>query len=168
MRGKRNSRRCRRFFLVRRRRFANRPRRGAFYYAQFTGTETPGYWHITKFEILSCEPMAGDETEFAAWVTTRIETDGAGFLVGEGIPSDSADLSKGGVCPEVGRQFRVRSLGAERYEIVSVGTGGGTQGLLPVAAAVTYGLARMEHGAAVSAVMPLSGDGRAAGRGDNF
>ncbi len=92
----------------------------------------PSYWHITKPEVLSCEPTAGDETEFTVWNTSYLETDGPGFLIGNGIPADSDDLSKGGVCPEVVREFRIKSLGGGRYLILSIGTGGGAYGLAPL------------------------------------
>lgn len=103
-----------------------------FYYAQFMKDDVPQYWHITKYETLTCQPLAGDQAEFAVWVTSRLETDGGGFLVGAGIPNDPNDLSKGGICPEVGRQLRIKALGGGRYEIVSIGTGGGDQGLAPM------------------------------------
>jgi hypothetical protein len=51
--------------------------------------------HITKYETLSCQLMAGDHAEFAVWVTSRLETDGGGFLVERGIPNESNDLIKG-------------------------------------------------------------------------
>jgi len=107
----------------------------SFYYAQFMKDDVPRHWHITKYETLSCQLMACDHAEFAVWVTSRLETDGGGFLVGEGIPNDPNDLNKGGVCPEVGRQFRIKALDNGEYEIVSIGTGGGDQGLAPIIAA---------------------------------
>lgn len=102
-----------------------------FYYSQFMGNNVSQYWHITKYETLSCKLMAGDEKEFAVWLTSYIETDGGGFLVGQGIPYTD-DINKGGICPEVGREIRIKALGGGEYEIVSIGTGGGTQGLSPV------------------------------------
>lgn len=104
----------------------------AHYYQQFMGDDIPQYWHITGHEIVSCELQAGDEREFCVWITSYLETDGGGFLVGQGIPDDPEDINKGGICPEVGQQFRIKTLGDGQYEIVSVGTGGGDQGLTPV------------------------------------
>lgn len=100
-----------------------------FYYSFYMSNDVPKYWHITKHELLSLEVTAGDESEFTIWVTSTIETDGAGWLIGQGIPHDPEDLHKGGICPEVGREFRIKALGNGEFEIVSVGTGGGTQGL---------------------------------------
>lgn len=34
-----------------------------FYYTQFMDKNVPRYWHITKYEPLSCWVMAGNETE---------------------------------------------------------------------------------------------------------
>ena len=104
----------------------------AYYYQQFMGDDIPQYWHITAHEIVSCELQAGDAREFCVWITSYLETDGGGFLVGQGIADDPEDISQGGVCPEVGQQFRIKSLGDGQYEIVSVSTGGGDQDLAPV------------------------------------
>lgn len=103
-----------------------------FYYGQFMADDIPQYWHITEYETPSCDLMAGDEAEFVVWITSYIGTDGGGFLVGQGIPNDPDDISKGGVCPELGQQFRIKALGDGQYEIVGVGTGGYDQGLAPV------------------------------------
>lgn len=130
----------------------------AFYYEQFMKADVPQYWHITKHEILSCELQAGDQAEFTVLVTSYLETDGQGFLVGQGIPHDPDDLSKGGICPEVGRQFRIKAIDKGKYEIVSVGTGGGTQGLTPVAEPPSYALMQLRYGEIQSTISPLSGD----------
>lgn len=103
-----------------------------FYYAQFMSDNVAQYWHITKHETKNCALEAGDENEFAVLVTSYVETDGLGFLVGRGIPYDIDDLSKGGICPDVTAEIRIKSLGGGDYEIVSVGTGGGAQGLAPI------------------------------------
>ena len=104
----------------------------AFYYEQFMEDDIPQYWHITKHEVLSCDLLVrqiqGEAQEFTVWVTSYLETDGFGFLVGQGAPTDPDDMSKGGVCPEVGRQFRIKTLPDGRYEIVGIGTGGYNQG----------------------------------------
>jgi len=131
----------------------------AFYYAQFTGDDIPQYWRITKYEILACELMAGDQAECAVWITSAVETEGAGFLIGEGIPADPGDAAKGGICPEVGRQFRIRALGEGRYEIVGVGTGGGDQGLAPAEGTGSYTLTLLENGEVLRTIAPLTGDG---------
>lgn len=131
----------------------------AFYYGQFMKDDIPPYWHITKYETLSCELTAGDQAEFAVWVTSYIETDGQGFLVGQGIPHDPDDLSKGGVCPEVQKQFRIKAIDKGRYEIVSVGTGGGDQGLTPVYDPPSYALFHLRKGEVLSSLSPLSGSG---------
>jgi hypothetical protein len=102
-----------------------------FYYDQFMAEDIPRYWHITKHATLSCELIAGDEREFVVSVTSFIETDGAGFLVGQGIPNDE-DINNGGDCPDVQRQIRIKALGDGQYEIVGIGTGGYTQGLAPI------------------------------------
>lgn len=109
----------------------------AFYYSQFMEDDIPHYWHITKYEILSCELTAGDKKEFAVWITSYIETDDYGFLVGQGIPNDPDNPTKGGICPEVGRELRIKALDNGKYEIVSIGTGGGAQGLTPYASQQT-------------------------------
>ena len=129
-----------------------------FYYSQFTKDDVPQYWHITKYETLSCKLMAGDEREFAVWVTSSIETDSGGFLIGEGIPNDPDDITKGGVCPEVGRQLRIKALGDGKYETVSIGTGGGDQGLSPVEGSASYGLIQLRDGKVLQTISPLSGD----------
>ena len=82
----------------------------AFYYSQFMTYDVPQYWHITTYEVLSCKLMAGNEREFAVWITSYLETDGGGFLIGEGIPNDTDDINKGGICPEVGRHFALKLL----------------------------------------------------------
>ncbi|PKM86480.1 MAG: hypothetical protein CVU87_12065 [Firmicutes bacterium HGW-Firmicutes-12] len=129
-----------------------------FYYSQFMEGTIPQYWHITKHETLSCQLIAGNEKEFAVWVTSYIETNGAGFLVGQGIPHDPDDITKGGICPDVGKQLRIKALGDGKYEIVSIGTGGGTQGLIPVEKSVTYGLSQLSNGEVLHTISPLSGN----------
>jgi len=34
-----------------------------FYYSRFMGNNVPQYWHMTKYEILSCKLVAGGEKE---------------------------------------------------------------------------------------------------------
>ncbi len=130
----------------------------AFYYEQFMKDDIPQYWHITKHEILSCELQAGDQAEFTVFATSYIETDGQGFLVGQGIPHDPDDLSKGGICPEVGRQFRIKAIDKGKYEIVSVGTGGGDQGLDPLKVSPSYALFQLKNGEVLGTISPLAGD----------
>jgi beta-lactamase regulating signal transducer with metallopeptidase domain len=141
----------------------------AFYYTQFMREDVPQYWHLTQYKPLACKLMAGDQAEFAVWATSYLETDGAGFLIGQGIPSDPGDISKGGVCPEVGRQFRIKALGGGKYEIVSIGTGGGDRGLAPVlepapsssssaSVSPSYALGRLKNGEVFSMLSPLAGD----------
>ena len=130
-----------------------------YYYRQFMADDIPQYWHITKYEVLTSELMAGDENEFVVWIESYIETDGAGFLIGEGAPNDSEDLSKGGICPEVGREFRIKALGDGQYEIVSIGTGGGTQDLDPVETTETeYELVQLCKGLPVTETLFVTGD----------
>ena len=134
-----------------------------FYYSQFMGNHIPRYWRITKHEPLSGGLMAGDEKEFTVWLTSYIETDGGGFLIGEGIPYDPKDINKGGICPEVGRQIHIKALGGGEYEIVSMGTGGGTQGLSPVdnsveESFVSYELAWLKNGELMEAASQMSGN----------
>ena len=129
----------------------------AFYYGQFMNNNVPKYWHITKYETLSCQLTAGNQAEFTVWVTSYLETDGAGFLVGQGIPHDPNDLSKGGICPEVGQEFRIQEIDKGQYKIVSVGTGGGTQGLDPLIGYTSYGFLRLERGEPQGSLLPLEG-----------
>lgn len=131
----------------------------AFYYSQFMNNNVTPYWHITKYDTLSCELTAGNHAEFAVWVTSYIETDGEGFLIGEGIPNDPNDLTKGGICPEVQRQFRIKVIDKGKYEIVSVGTGGGNQELVPLYVSPSYALFHLKKGEVVSMISPLSGSG---------
>lgn len=94
------------------------------YYSFYMGKNISKKYHITSFKVLSCNTLAGNKNEFAIWVTTYIETDGDGWLIGEGIPYDNSDLSKGGICPEMGRQFTIKYLDDNLYEIIEVSTGG--------------------------------------------
>lgn len=99
------------------------------YFDQFKRDNIASYWKINNYKIEDCALIAGDVEEFSVWVTAYVESAGAGFVVGEGIPNDPRDLSQGGICPELSREFRIKSLGNGDYEIMSVGTGGGRQGL---------------------------------------
>lgn len=98
------------------------------YYSAFMGPDVPEEYRITALQVSEVILLAGDAEEFCVECTLAYSTSGSYFLVGEGIPYGDRP---GGECPDVYRQVRVKALGGGEYQIVDVGTGGGTQGLAP-------------------------------------
>lgn len=104
----------------------------AHYYAAFTGENIPEEYRITEYRITKIVLTAGDKTEFCVGVTADYSTTGRYFLSANGsfVPNGA-----GGDCTGDYKEFRIKSLDGGEYEIVSMGTGGGAQGLSPAAPA---------------------------------
>ncbi len=96
------------------------------YYSAFMGNQIPEDCRITYYKIKDVELLAGDEKEFCVGVTSDYSTTGLYFLSANGnfIPNGN-----GRDCEGDYKEFRIKSLVAREYEIISIGTGGGTQGL---------------------------------------
>lgn len=98
------------------------------YYATFMGENIPQEYRITKYKIHDLSLLAGNEKEFCVQVTSDYSTTGLYFLSANGnfIPNNT-----GYNCTDDYKEFRITSLGNSKYQIVSMGTGGGGQGLMP-------------------------------------
>lgn len=99
------------------------------YYASFMGGEIPEEYRITEYKLNHISLLAGDEKEFCVQVKSNYSTTGLYFLSANGsfIPDGT-----GGKCTGDLKEFRIKRLEKDKYQITSIGTGGGTQGLLPV------------------------------------
>jgi len=98
------------------------------YYSSFMGEDIPKEYRITKYKLNDISLFAGDEKEFCVRITADYSTTGLYFLSANGsfVPNGT-----GGDCEGDYHEFRIKSLGNNEYQIVSIGTGGGAQGLMP-------------------------------------
>ncbi|MGS0764426.1 hypothetical protein [Syntrophomonas curvata] len=96
------------------------------YYTSYLGNDIPEPYRITEFKLNAISLVAGDEKEFCVWTVSDYSTPGLHFLSANGNfePTDS-----GYRCEGDGKEFRIKGLGNNAYQIVSIGTGGGAQGL---------------------------------------
>ncbi len=104
------------------------------YYSAFTGEDVPKEYRITGFSVSDVTLLAGDPAEFCVSAKTAYTATGSYFMSANGNGAPTAD-GTGIRWSDCYIEFRVKSLGGGNYEIVSIGTGGGAQGLTPVAAA---------------------------------
>jgi len=99
------------------------------YYSSFMGENIPREYRITGYKLTNIFLFAGNEKEFCVLTTADYSTTTLYFLSANGAfyPTD-----KGYNCEGSTLQFRIKNLGNNHYQTVSIGTGGGEQGLLPV------------------------------------
>ncbi len=98
------------------------------YYTSFMGEDIPEEYRITSYQLNDISLLAGDKKEFCVQTNSNYSTTGLYFLSANGSfkPTDT-----GYECEGDHSEFRIKSLGNNEYQIVSKGTGGGGQGLLP-------------------------------------
>jgi len=98
------------------------------YYSSFMGEDILEEYRITKYKLSDISLVAGDEKEFCVWIVWDYSTASLYYLSANGnfMPTDD-----GYKCEGDGKEFRIKSLGNSNYQIVSIGTGGGAQGLEP-------------------------------------
>lgn len=99
------------------------------YYSSFMGEDIPEKYRIAEFKLNEISLIAGDKNEFCVWIIWDYSTSSLYYLSANGnfMPSGT-----GYKCEGDGKEFRIKSLGNNEYQIVSIGTGGGAQGLIPV------------------------------------
>jgi hypothetical protein len=103
------------------------------YYSAFMGEKIPKEYRITKFKLNDISLLAGDKKEFCVRVISDYSTTGIYFLSANGTFIPNGEGSEGeGEWKGNNTEFRIKSLGDNKYQIVSIGTGGGAQGLTPV------------------------------------
>lgn len=92
------------------------------YYNAFMGRGVPGEYRITSYKITDSELFAGDSSEFFVRITSDYKTTGPHFLSPNGnyITKIPNDINSGGTCEGDRKEFRIKSLGNGRYEIISV------------------------------------------------
>ncbi len=98
------------------------------YHSSFMGEDIPEEYRITSYKLNDISLFAGDKEEFCVHINSNYSTTGLYFMSANGSfkPTDT-----GYECEENNSEFRIKSLGNNEYQIVSIGTGGGGQGLLP-------------------------------------
>ena len=101
------------------------------YYTAFMGEKIPKEYRITAFNLDDIKLLAGDEKEFCVAVYYDHTTTGTYFLSANGGGETMADGSY--AWRDSYGEVRIKNLGGNAYEIVGMGTGGGAQGLTPIA-----------------------------------
>ncbi len=98
------------------------------YYSSFMGEDVPEEYRITGYKLNKVALLAGDEKEFCVRIESDYSTTGLYFMSANGSfkPTDAGYECEGNYS-----EFRIKSLGNDEYQIVSIGTGGGGQGLEP-------------------------------------
>ncbi|HWP96581.1 MAG TPA: hypothetical protein VN426_06995 [Syntrophomonadaceae bacterium] len=98
------------------------------YYSSFKGENIPKEYRITGYKLTDISLLAGDQKEFCVQTTSDYSTTTLYLLSANGSfhPTDTGYNCEGSY-----HEFRIKSLGNHQYQIVSIGTGGGGQGLLP-------------------------------------
>lgn len=97
------------------------------YMTLLAGEQTPIEERIASYRLNEIALLAGDINEFCVSVTYDYTTENDSFV-------NSGDGAKGkGTWNHIYREIRVRNISEDTYEIVSIGTGGGAQGLMPSA-----------------------------------
>jgi hypothetical protein len=87
--------------------------------------KTPIEGRIASYRLNEIAILAGDISEFCVSVTYGYITENDSFV-------NPGDGTKGkGTWSHIYREIRIRNIGEGTYEIVSIGTGGGAQGLMP-------------------------------------
>lgn len=97
------------------------------YYSSYMGVHIPKKYRITEFKLNKISLLAGDKNEFCVQITSDYSTTGLYFLSANGSFKPNG---AGGDCEDDYKEFRIKSLGNHEYQIVSIGTGGGAQGLM--------------------------------------
>lgn len=101
------------------------------YMTALTSEATPAGERIASYQLNDISVLAGDRNEFCVALKYDFTTDSESYL-------NPARGAKGkGTWPDNYLEIRARHAGRDSYEIVSVGTGGGGQGLAPYAAQQT-------------------------------
>lgn len=98
------------------------------YYSSFMGEDIPKEYRIISYQLNDILLLAGDKKEFCVQINANYSTTGLYFLAANGSfkPTATGYEAEGHYS-----EFRIKSLGNNQYQIVSTGTGGGGQGLLP-------------------------------------
>ncbi len=99
------------------------------YYASFMDKSIPKEYRILSYETKQLTVLAGDEREFAVGVTADYNAASLYFLSANGEFKPQGDWYE---CTGDYKEFRIKKVGANSYQIVSIGTGGGLAGLLPL------------------------------------
>lgn len=97
------------------------------YYSTYMGEHIPKECRITRFKLNEIFLLAGDKIEFCVQINSDYSTTGLYFLSANG---KFKPKGAGGDCEGDYKEVRIKSLGNHAYQIVSIGTGGGAQGLL--------------------------------------
>jgi len=122
------------------------------YMSLLASEKTPVNERIASYKLNDISLLAGDINEFCVSLNYDFTTDNDSYVnpgygaKGKGTWSDNY------------LEIRVKKVGKDAYEIVSVGTGGGGQGLQPVESSVSYTLIQLVDGKAFRIISPLSGD----------
>lgn len=99
------------------------------YYTSFMDKSIPKEYRILSYETKQLTVLAGDEREFAVGVTANYNAAGLYFLSANGEFRPQGDWYE---CTGDYKEFRIRKVGQNSYKILSIGTGGGLGGLLPL------------------------------------
>lgn len=92
-----------------------------------TSGQTPATERVASYQLNDISLLAGDINEFCVSMNYDFTTDNDNFV----SPGNGA---KGkGTWPDNYMEIRIKNIDGHAYEIVSVGTGGGGQGLVPYA-----------------------------------
>ena len=88
------------------------------YYSSFMGEDIPEEYRITSYELNDISLLAGDKKEFCVQINSNYSTAGLYFLSANGSfkPTDT-----GYDCEGNHSEFRIKSLGNNKYQIVSTG-----------------------------------------------
>lgn len=122
------------------------------YMSSLTGEKTPVNKRIASYKLNDISILAGDINEFCVSLNYDFTTDNDSYVnPGRGAKGK-------GTWPDNYLEIRVKKIGKDAYEIASIGTGGGGQGLLPVESSVSYGLIQLKNGEVLRTISPLSGD----------
>lgn len=100
------------------------------YFKSFMSGRIPQDCQITGYYVDKCKLIAGDSREFAVSVISDYNTKGLYHLTANG--NFEPDDMGGWLTTGDYREYRIRSLGNNKYEITAMGTGGVAQGLTPI------------------------------------
>jgi hypothetical protein len=91
--------------------------------------DTPESERIISYSIDEIRIIAGDEKEFCAAITFEFTQDGM-YPFSNGGQKDNKDGTY--TWFDCYQEFRIKSNDRMEYKIISIGTGGGAQGLAPI------------------------------------
>lgn len=122
------------------------------YMSSLTSEKMPVNERIASYKLNDISLLAGDINEFCVSLNYDFTTDNDNYV-------NPARGAKGkGTWSDNYLEIRVKKIGKDAYEIVSVGAGGGGQGLSPVENSVSYELIKLVNGDVLHTISPLSGD----------